>query len=92
MPRARVRLYHPGMREMLRSSGVAAVLTGKAEQSAAAARASAPVESGTYRDSIRVETDDTGGRARARVVADVDYAMTVEANTGNLLRSLDAAG
>lgn len=87
----RVRLYHDGMEELLKSAGVRADLTGRAERVASAARASAPVESGAYRDSIHVEADTTD-RAAARVVAGVSYAMVVEANTGNLARALDAAG
>jgi hypothetical protein len=51
---------------------------------------SAPVASGAYRDSLHIETDHTD-RMVKRVVADVDYALVVEANTGNLARALDAA-
>jgi hypothetical protein len=57
-----------------------------------AAKASAPVESGDYRDSIHTETERQGNLTAVKVVADVPYAMYVEAATGNLARSLDAAG
>lgn len=67
--------------------GVDALLDAEAEACAARARASAPVASGTYRDSIHVETAHTD-RMVKRVVADVSHAMVVEANTGNLARSL----
>lgn len=67
--------------------GVEAMLEAKAQEVLARAQASAPVASGAYRDSLHVETDHTD-RMVKRVVADVPYAMVVEANTGNLARSL----
>jgi bisphosphoglycerate-independent phosphoglycerate mutase (AlkP superfamily) len=63
-----------------------------AKQVESAAKASAPVKTGTYAASIRAETVDHPTRVIGRVVADVDYALVVEANTGNLARALDAAG
>ena len=59
----------------------------EAEKRAETARANAPVASGAYRDSIHVETDHTD-RMVKRVVADVDYALVVEAEHGTLARSL----
>ena len=56
-----------------------------------AAEASAPVESGAYKRSLRVERVEHPSRPVLRVVADVDYAMQVEAEHGTLSRSLDAA-
>ena len=56
------------------------------------AKANAPVASGAYRDSIHLEMVRHGDRTVAQIVADVPYAMSVEADTGNLTRSLDAAG
>jgi hypothetical protein len=87
---ATVRLNGAGIRELLHSDGVRRMLRSRAERSAAAARASAPIKTGAYRDSIRV-LDATTDRAVARVAAEVPYAMVVEAKTGNLSRSLDAA-
>ncbi len=52
------------------------------------AKSSAPVATGAYQASIHTERDADG----VRVVADVPYALFVEADTGNLSRSLDAAG
>lgn len=86
----RVTLNHAGMGALLKSDAVRDGLTARAEQALAAAQASAPVESGAYRDSLHLEQDTTD-RAVVRVVSDVDYAMVVEANTGNLARALDAA-
>jgi hypothetical protein len=59
-----------------------------AEAVAAAARGGAPVESGDYQRSIHVEVVDHPSRVVAHVVADVPYAMVVEAATGNMARSL----
>ena len=102
MANLKVKLYSPGMVEMMKSEPVAAELHRIAERASSTARAAAPVDSGAYRDSIRVEMTTAaalgikfrrGGNDRpvAVVVAAVPYAMSVEANTGNLARNLDAA-
>ncbi len=88
MARSTVRLNHAEVQSYLDGGhGVEAMLEAEAETAASRARSSAPVASGAYRDSIRVETAHTD-RMVKRVVADVPYAMVVEANTGNLARSL----
>lgn len=84
---SKIRLSSAGMRELLRSSGIRAALRGPAEAVAARARASAPVETGEYKASIRVESATTD-RVVERVVADAPHALVVEAKTGNLARSL----
>lgn len=85
---AKVKLNHGGIQSYLDGDhGVEALLDAQAEESASRARASAPVDSGEYLASIHVETDRTD-RMVKRVVADVPYAMVVEANTGTLARSL----
>lgn len=89
MPR-RTRLISSGMQQLLEFPEVRALLTAKAEIVASAARASAPVDTGAYRDSIRVEQDTTD-RVAVRVGSYVFYGIMVEANTGNLVRALDAA-
>lgn len=71
--------------------GVEAMLEAHAQSVLGAAQGSAPVESGAYQDSLHIETDHTD-RMVKRVVADVDYALVVEANTGNLARAMDVAG
>ena len=82
------KLNHPGIQALLDGgSGVEAMLDAEAEKVASAARSNAPVASGAYRDSIHVETAHTD-RMVKRVVADVDYAMKVEADNGTLARSL----
>jgi hypothetical protein len=91
MARTKVVMNSSGARDILTSSAVRAALREPAERVAAAARASAPVESGAYRDSITVE-DDTTDRAVARVVARAPHARLVEARTGNLARALSSQG
>ena len=88
---AKVRLNRGGMRELLSSPGLVADLAARGARVAAAAQSSAPVDSGAYQASIHTETVQHPTRTVVRVVADVDYAMKVEADTGNLLRALDAA-
>jgi hypothetical protein len=88
MAKARIKLNSAGIQSYLDGGGgVDALLQAEAEERAARARANAPVASGAYRDSIHVETDHTD-RMVKRVVADVPYAMVVEANTGTMARSL----
>lgn len=90
MARTKITLNHghDGVQALLDGGqGVDALLQKIAEEKVARAKGSAPVESGAYRDSIHVETLRTD-RMVKRVVADVSYAADVEANTGNLGRSL----
>lgn len=88
--KAIIRLNPAGIRELLNSSGVRAEVNRVANPVLAAAQAGAPVESGAYRGSLHIE-EATTDRAGAHVVASVSYAVFVEARTGNLARSLDAA-
>lgn len=91
MARTRVKLNSAGMRELLLSGGVRADMLRRAEQAASAARSTAPVDSGEYRDAISAETDTTD-RAVGQVVASAPHSLVVEAKTRNLGRSVDAAG
>jgi hypothetical protein len=91
MAKTRVTLNGRGMKELLHSSEVRDDLTRRATPVLAVAQASAPVESGAYRDSLRIEQATTD-RAVVRVIADVDHGLVVEAKTGTLARALDAAG
>lgn len=88
MARIRVTLDDAGMQALLLSGEVQALMNEHAEQTAERARASAPVDSGEYRDSIHTRENPTPNRARAEVVADDDKAIFVEARTRNLGRSL----
>ncbi len=91
MPRPKVTINKRGAAEILRSSGVRALLRSRAERVADRARAAAPVDTGAYRDSITVQ-DATTDRAVARVGSTVPYAGIVEAKTGNLARALGSEG
>ncbi len=82
-----VKLNSRGMQEVLTSQGVRRVLRQEAQEVAARARATAPVASGEYRDSITV-VDATTDRAVARVIATDPKSHVIEARTGNLARAL----
>jgi hypothetical protein len=73
------------------SAPIRALVVGKAQEIAARARSSAPVDTGAYRDSIHVEVIETPYRTVARVVADSDDALLVESRTGNLARAAGGA-
>lgn len=75
-----------------RSPAVVAQCVAKANQVAAAARASAPVDSGDYKNNIRVEVQSRGRRNAAVVVASDWKSLLVESKTGNLARALKAVG
>lgn len=91
MSRVRVKLNSAGMRALLNDPGLRADLTTRAERVLAAAKASAPVDSGEYRDSLHI-VDDTTDRAVVRVGSSAPHGLLVEMKTGNLARALDAAG
>ena len=90
MAKARVTLIHSAIAELLKSDGVRSVLTGPADRVAEAARASAWVGKGSYRDSIHRESVTTD-RAVELVVADDWKAWFIESRTGNLARALGSA-
>lgn len=71
--------------------GVEDSLERRASRVEQAAKSSAPVASGAYRDSLHVETAHTD-RMVKRVVSDVPHAFAVEARHGVLAKALDAAG
>lgn len=92
MAKTKVTMNHRGLQEYLDGDhGVSDLLDTRASRILAQAQASAPVKSGDYRRSLHVETVHTD-RMVKRVVADVEYARAVEADTGTLSRALDAAG
>lgn len=88
MAKQRVTLNHGGIAELLKGDAADGACKPEAEKALARARASAPVDSGAYRASLHLERVVHPTRAVWRVVADVEHAMLVEANTGNLARSL----
>jgi len=85
--RAKFKIDDRGIKQILFSDAFADVSREGAERVADAARAIAPVETGAYRDSIRVEEDFTD-RVVYRVVADVPYALKVEADHGTLTQAM----
>lgn len=86
-----IRLNGGGIREMLKSQGIAQEMHRRAENVAAAARSHAPVESGAYKASIVVTDELQPTRAVSHVGATVDYAPIVESRLGVLARALDSA-
>lgn len=75
-----------------KSPGVTALCVAKAEQVAAAARASAPVDSGAYRSAISVSVVQRSRRNAAVVTASDWKSLLIESKTGNLARALKAVG
>lgn len=86
----RVKLNYAEVGVLLRSAKVRSILTDYAQPVLAAAKASAPVATGEYRDSLHIEQIETD-RAVVRVASDSDHAWIVEAKHGVLARALDAA-
>jgi hypothetical protein len=91
MGAAKISLNHAGMDELLKSAEVRDALTQRAEKVLSAAKSAAPVDTGAYRDGLHIEQATTD-RAVVRVSGGTDHDWAVEAKTGNLARSLDAAG
>lgn len=89
MARSRIVLHQKAIDALVLDDGVAQEMEERGERVAAAARATAPVASGAYRDSIEVVSRPEGG---VNIEASVRYAIFVEADTGTLARALDAAG
>lgn len=89
MARVRVALTLSGIRAVKESPEVVSILDAAAEKVLSRARAGAPVNTGAYRDSLHAYRSRS---RRAGVVlhvgSTVDYAMQVEAATGNLSRAL----
>lgn len=77
--------------EVLNSAQVRALVDLAAERVVAQAKATAPVRTGAYRDSIHVQHTQAAHRQVAEVVADVPYGIFVESRTGNLARAAKAA-
>ena len=89
MPRAKVEIeFNEGFfDEPLNSPPVRSLVDLAASQVVSEAKATAPVKTGTYRDSIHVEHEQGAHRQVALVVADAPHALYVEARTGNLARA-----
>lgn len=83
-------LDYEGVGEVLRSPEMQREMASRAERVLAAAKAGAPVATGEYQAGLHMEQVVTD-RAVARVAGGTDHDFIVEANTGNLARSLDQA-
>lgn len=91
MARVKVKLNSAGMKSLLNDAGVAAELERRGQAVLATARATAPVDSGEYRNSLFL-IPATTDRAVVRVGTRAPHGGIVEWRTGNLARALDAAG
>lgn len=76
--------------EILRSAQVDGLCRAKADQALAVARATAPVDTGAYRDGLAVEPRESAHRRSWRVVGHDPKTLLIEARTGNLARALKA--
>jgi hypothetical protein len=90
-----------GLGELLRSQEMQTAMRATASKIAEAARATAPVDSGEYRDSFEVSSgvrESPSRRAYGRVINETPYAASVEFGNSQgspaqhvLGRSIDAA-
>lgn len=76
---------------VLRQPKVEALVDAAADRALARAKASAPVDSGDYRDGLHIEHHESRYRRAARVVGSDEKTMLLESRTGNLARALKAA-
>lgn len=91
MARTRVKLNSGGMKSLLNDAGVAADLQSRGQAVLNIARATAPVDTGEYRNSLFL-IPATTDRAVCRIGTSAPHGMIVEWRTGNLAKALDAAG
>lgn len=74
-------------RTLGKSAGVRAEVVDAAEKIAADARATAPVDSREYRNSIHVVVTETENRVVATVIANAPHSMLVESRFGTLAQA-----
>lgn len=91
MARVKVKLNSPGMKSLLNDAGVASELQRRGQAVLNTARATAPVDTGEYRNSLFL-IPATTDRAVVRIGSRAPRGMIVEWRTGNLAKALDAAG
>lgn len=73
---------------ILKQGGVAAFTRSRAEAVRDLAVKTAPVDTGDYRDGLKVESRESAHRRVYRVVGHDKKTMLVEAKTGNLARAV----
>lgn len=76
---------------VLRSPGIKAVTDAAIGRVLMATKASAPVDTGAYEDSLHIEHHESKYRESARVVASDPKALLIEAKRGTLAKGLKAA-
>ena len=92
MPRVKVKLNSAGVVDIF-EQWAARDGARRADRVAAQGQATAPVVSGTYRDSITVTRETHGkGRPVFHVGPSVAYGWEIEARMGIMARALDSAG
>lgn len=85
----RVVLNKSAISNLPRDPGVQRDVHRRADRVLDRAESIAPVLSGRYRDNLHTEEGPDGS---VKVVSDLEYSMSVEANDGVLAKSIDAAG
>ena len=76
---------------VLRQPGVERLTDEAADRALAKAKADAPVDTGAYRDGLRIEHRESRYRRVTRVVGSDPKTLLIESQTGNLARSVKAA-
>ncbi|ABR10475.1 MULTISPECIES: HK97 gp10 family phage protein [Bacteria] len=74
--------------QIMRTPKVRALVDGVAEETLADAKASAPVDTGAYRDGLHIEHRQGRSRETAMVVGSDEKTLLIESRTGNLARSV----
>lgn len=77
--------------KIMRSAGVTSLTQSAANRTAGIARSTAPVDTASYRDQIRVVVRESRYRRVYRVVGHDPKTLLIEAKTGNLARALKAS-
>lgn len=78
--------------EMGKSAGVTQLCRDRAEKVRSAAKTSAPVDAGDYRDGLEIRVRESKNRNVILVVGTDWKSMLIESKTGNLARALKAVG
>lgn len=92
MARNTVKLNKAGIRELLTSPEVVAILEAKARPVLAAAQADPHDLSGDYERGLEIQTTTGGTRARVKVISTDYKGHILESKYGILSRALDSAG
>lgn len=73
---------------LLRQPGVERIVDESGQRALTKAKADAPVDTGEYRDGLRIEHRQSRYRRTTRVVGTDPKTLLIESKTGNLARSL----